>query len=296
MHASAVAVEERSQPRTSTDALAHAVLAGFVASLTLLLLFLVAYNLARLLSAAPTPTWPVVERQSIIHPAFVVSSGDPSERVAGPASGAVETVRLWLVNLTHNRLIDAGLNDVYLAAGLYLAGGVLWALLYTQVEPHLRGSPWQRGATFAMLPALVSLVVVLPLLGGGLFGLALGAGPLPIVGNVLLHLAYGAVLGVVYGPLGELDASSLEHPNPTLAGAANGASERLTAVLLLGGLLVGGLIGLTLSLADGSTGSLVAGDSNAGLILAGALLGATIGLFVGSFLGLGEPARPHPRG
>jgi hypothetical protein len=293
MHASAVAVEKRSQPRSNTDALAHAVLAGFVASLTLLLLFLVAYNVARLLSAAPALTWPVVERPSIIHPGFVVASGGQTESVAGPASGAIETLRLWLVNLTHNRLIDASLNAVYLAAGIYLAGGVLWALLYTQVEPHLRGAPWQRGATFAMLPTLVSLVVVLPLFGGGLFGLALGAGPLPIIGNVLLHLAYGAILGVVYGPMGNLDASSLERPDPTQAGAA-GLSERLTAVLLIGGLLLGGLGGLAVSLIHGGVAVPVDGDSSAGVILAGALLGATIGLFIGSFAGLGGRARPRP--
>jgi hypothetical protein len=260
----------------------------------MLLLFLVAYNLARLLSAAPALSWPVVERQSIIHPAFVVSSGSSQAAVAGPAGGAFETFRLWLVNLTHNHLIDASLNAVYVAAGIYLAGGVLWALLYTQVEPHLRGSAWQRGATFAMLPTLVSLVVVLPLFGGGLFGLALGAGPLPIIGNVLLHLAYGAILGVVYGPLGNLDASSLERPDPMLADAATGSSERLTAVLLIGGLLLGGLGGLAVSLVHGGVAVPVDGDSSAGVILAGALLGATAGLFIGSFAGLGDHVRPRP--
>jgi hypothetical protein len=295
MHASVVSAQERSRPRTSTDALARAVLAGFVASLTMLLLFLVAYNVARLLSAAPTPAWPVVERRSIIHPAFVVSGGGQQEGAAGPAGGAIETLRLWLVNLTHNRLIDASLNGVYLAAGIYLAGGVLWALLYTLVEPRLRGSPWQRGATFAMLPTLVSLVVVLPLFGGGLFGLALGAGPLPIIGNVLLHLAYGGILGVVYGPLGDLDASTLERPDPALADTTTGSFEHLTAVLLIGGLLLGGLAGLAVSLAHGGVGVPVDGDSNAGVILAGALLGATVGLFVGSFAGLGDRVRPRPQ-
>ena len=92
-----------------------------------------------------------------------------------------------------------------------------------------------------MLPALVSLVVVLPLLGGGLFGLALGAGPLPIIGNVLLHVVYGAILGVVYGPWGDLDASTLERPDIRDGGVAGPSYEPVAALALLIGLVVGGL-------------------------------------------------------
>ena len=145
-----------------------------------------------------------------------------------------------------------------------------------------------------MLPALVSLVVVLPLLGGGLFGLALGAGPLPIIGNVLLHVVYGAILGVVYGPWGDLDASTLERPDIRDGGVAGPSYEPIAALALLVGLVVGGLVGLAASIAvDGAGGSLL-GEASAGLILWGALLGAVGGLFVGSFAGLGRtaPARP----
>src|SRR5829696_8996956 len=62
MHAPTVSVEAESRPQHGVDALSRAVLAGFVASLTMLLMFLVAYNLARLLSAAPAPTWTPLER------------------------------------------------------------------------------------------------------------------------------------------------------------------------------------------------------------------------------------------
>src|SRR5215212_195344 len=282
MHAPAVPVEAQARSQISDYSLARAVLAGFAASLTMLLLFLVAYNLARLLSLAPIPSWPVLERQSIIHPASFVTGG-PQAVLAASDAGGLETLRLWLVNLTHNRLIDAGLSDVYLAAGIYLLGGVLWAMLYTVVEPHLRGSPWQRGATFALLPALVSLVVVLPLLGGGLFGFALGAGPLPIVGNLLLHLVYGAILGVVYGPMGALDASTLERPGASLGARTRGTFERPAALLLIAGLIVGGLAGLAAtSVAGGQGAQALSGVSHGGLILWGALLGAVAGLFVGS--------------
>lgn len=292
MHAPAVSHEVEAhppstepRPLSTADALARAVLAGFTASLTMLLTFLVAYNLARLLSAAPIPTWPGLERTSIIHPAAWVTGGQPGVAAGqtGFLAALLETMRPWLVNLTHNRLIDAGLNDVYLAAGIYVLGGVLWAMLYTVVEPRLRGAPWLRGVTFAMIPALVSLVVVLPLLGAGPFGLALGAGPLPTIGNILLHAVYGAILGVVYGPMGDLDASTLERPAASQSRA--GSFERLAAVLLVGGLLVGGLAGLAASTAGGST-VILAGEAVGGVVISGALLGAAIGLFIGSFLSL----------
>ena len=143
------------------------------------------------------------------------------------------------------------MSDIYLAAGIYVVGGVCWALLYTVVEPRLRGSSARRGVTFALIPALFSLVVVLPLLGGGLFGLALGAGPLPTIGNLLLHAVYGAILGVVYGPVGDLDASTLERPVASQSGDLPSDYERTAALLLIGGLLVGGLIGLAVSASVG---------------------------------------------
>jgi hypothetical protein len=290
MHAPTASIETQPRARTSTDSLSRAVLAGFAASLTMLLMFLVAYNLARLLSAAPTPAWPNLERPSIIHPASWVPGSDQ----ANYSTDVLETPRVWLINLTHNRLIDAGLADVYLAAGIYLAGGLLWAVIYSLVEPRLPGPPWVRGVTFAMIPALVSLVVVLPLLGGGLFGLSLGAGPLPAIGNVLLHVVYGAILGVVYGPFGDLDASTLERPATRDGRQTRTSYEPTAALALLGGLLAGAAIGLVASIMMAGTGVGLLGGSNGGLILWGALLGAVIGLFVGSFLGLGQSAPRHP--
>jgi hypothetical protein len=260
MHAPSAPAEAPTHVQSGGDSLARAILAGFAASLTMLLTFLVAYNLARLLSVTPTLSAP-----------------------------AAEPLRTWLTNLTHNRLIDAGLADVYLAAGIYLAGGLFWAVVYSLVETRLGGSPLVRGVAFAMLPALVSLAVVLPVLGGGPFGLALGAGPLPTIGNLALHAVYGAILGVVYGPFGDLDASTLERPGLPIGGAARGSYERTAALLLVGGLLLGGLVGLAASLVTGSdAGPALSGQSSSGLIFWGALLGAAIGLFVGSFLGLSQ--------
>ena len=287
MHAPTASLDDQTRARTTTDALSRAVLAGFSASLTMLLLFLVAFSLARLLSAAPPPEWPALERPSIIHPASWVTGRDQ----ATGSTDVLETPRLWLVNLTHNRLIDASLADVYLAAGIYLAGGLLWAIVYTLVEPRLPGAPWQRGVIFAMVPALVSLVVVLPLLGGGLFGVAFGAGPLPAIGNILLHAVYGAILGVVYGPFGDRDASTLERPEAVSGDTAPPSYEPMAALALIGGLVIGALIGLAASMMTMDGGGTALGESSSAMILWGGLLGAVAGLFIGSFLGLGQPTR-----
>jgi len=263
----------------------------------MLLTFLVMYNVARLLSATPTLGWPELERPSIIHPSSWVTGRGHADLAPGEANDSTDLIaspRLWLINLTHNRLIDAGLSDVYLAAGIYLAGGLLWALLYTLVEPRLPGPAWRRGVLFAMLPALVSLVVVLPLLGGGLFGLSFGAGPLPTIGNVLLHAVYGAILGLFYGPFGDRDASTLQRPLPMGGDPAGRSYEPVAALALLGGLILGGVIGLIASFEVGRTSGLLVGTSAGALVLWGALLGAAIGLFVGSFAGLGRTAPGHP--
>lgn len=270
MHAPSVETQVGLDHHASTARLSRAILAGFVATLAMLFLFLVAYNLARLLTLAPAL-----------------------------ASPAAEIPRRWLENLTHNRLIDAGLADVYAATAIYLAGGLLWAVVYALIEPRLTrvsDRPWVRGAVFALVPGLISLVVVLPILGGGLFGLALGAGPLPTIGNLLLHLAYGAILGVVYGPFGDLDASTLHRPQSDEDALLASSYERMAAMFLLGGLVIGALVGFALNALDG-TGPVahLAGGSSLALILWSALLGAACGLLVGSFLGAGEPgARDHP--
>ena len=99
MHAPSIEPRIGLDHHTGTARLAPAILAGFAATLTMLFLFLVAYNLSRLLARAP---------------------------IFAPTGGGV--VSQWLTNLTHNRLIDAGLSDIYLAAGIYVVGGICWMI------------------------------------------------------------------------------------------------------------------------------------------------------------------------
>jgi hypothetical protein len=55
-----------------------------------------------------------------------------------------------------------------------------------------------RGLQFALVPWLTSGLLYLPLIGAGPFGLALGAGWLPILGEAVRCAIFGVSLGVLY--------------------------------------------------------------------------------------------------
>lgn len=179
--------------------------------------------------------------------------------------------------LTHNLVTERTANQVALALAANLAMGLLLAVIYASlVAPVLRGPGWQRGMLFALIPWLLSILIFLPLVGGGFLGMDLGAGILPIIGNLILHLVYGAVLGSVYALTLEhgVDASEMEHRNAAKA-------ERGAAVGVVAGLVLGLLAGWLLS-------PQLAGDLGEGaVVLAGALIGGAGGLAAGSFLGMG---------
>ena len=82
---------------------------------------------------------------------------------------------------------------------------VLWAVLYARVGAvRLPGGPGTRGLLFSLLPLAVSVLVVLPLLGAGPLGLGLGAGLVPLAGELLRNGLFGVGLGASYALL--LDA------------------------------------------------------------------------------------------
>jgi membrane protein DedA with SNARE-associated domain len=78
----------------------------------------------------------------------------------------------------------------------FLAGAMLWGALFGFVQPRLPGPAWFRGVVFAIVPLTVSLLVIPPLLGGGVFGREPVAMYVPIVGEVVRSLVFGLTLGV----------------------------------------------------------------------------------------------------
>lgn len=192
----------------------------------------------------------------------------------------------WFWGLANNRLTD-GIYDVPLAAfSINLLAGLGWALVYTRfAESRLRGPGWWRGMVFSLLPWALSLIVFFPLIGAGFLGLGLNAGPLPAIGNLILHLIFGATLGAVFAV-----------PDVSVAGTSAGAR---TAKAENVGTAIGLVAGLTGGLAVGAVlAAIFATDGNSGLniTLAAGGFGTVAGALIGPFLGLDWGSRHETSG
>jgi membrane protein DedA with SNARE-associated domain len=110
-----------------------------------------------------------------------------------------------LVEETGRRLAFALAREVqpvvlFVAVPLYLGVGTVWGAVYAVwVEPRLGPAwpDWQKGLSFAGVPLLVSLVLVLPVLGLGFLGVG-ATGPVAFTGELIRHATYGGLLGFMY--------------------------------------------------------------------------------------------------
>jgi uncharacterized membrane protein YagU involved in acid resistance len=74
--------------------------------------------------------------------------------------------------------------------------GTVLAIVYAALfATRLPGTGFVRGALYGLIPWIVAQLVVMPMMGAGVFGGSFGAG----FGSLMGHLVYGAVLGGVYG-------------------------------------------------------------------------------------------------
>ncbi len=80
----------------------------------------------------------------------------------------------------------------------FVALPTLWGALYGVVEPLLPGPARLRGVLFSTVPLAFSLLVVLPLVGGGPFGQELDAGSIPALGEAARYLTYGLTMGATF--------------------------------------------------------------------------------------------------
>ncbi len=111
-------------------------------------------------------------------------------------------------------------------------GSVVFALIYAYVIcPRVRLAPWQRGIAWGVVLWLAAMLVFLPIVGMGPFGAFAGRARFGLLASVLgptfrpylywltallIHVVYGAVLGVTVGvpETEEHDEQSQPHPPP----------------------------------------------------------------------------------
>ena len=134
----------------------------------------------------------------------------------GMVAGFIATVALSVLMLMKQRMaLVPQLNPIEMLTKMvggsavgwvphFLIGSVVWGSLFPIFDARVpAGSHWLNGILFGIGAWIFMMVLVMPMAGAGLFGMALGI-MVPIA-TLVLHLIYGAVLGGTYG---------LEHPDP----------------------------------------------------------------------------------
>lgn len=127
---------------------------------------------------------------------------------AGVAGTAVMTaVGLWVAPLMGMPAMNPAEMLAGAMGGSLVLGwighfmiGIILAVIYAAfAAPTLPGHPAVRGALFGLAPFLVAQVAVMPMMGMPVFSGSM----VMAMGSLIGHLVYGAVVGVVYGPVEE---------------------------------------------------------------------------------------------
>lgn len=121
------------------------------------------------------------------------------------SAGANQVMRIegWFTNLNSLSITNFKDSGFHQVAASYLGLGIICGILSPFFfESTFRGNYAIKGAIFSAAPFAISSLLIMPADGGGLFGIDYGAGPLPVIGNLVAWLTYGLVLGTVYGPFG----------------------------------------------------------------------------------------------
>ena len=82
----------------------------------------------------------------------------------------------------------------------FLNGAVIFPLIYAYLLfGKLPGAPYTKGILWGLSLWLVAQLVVMPMMGAGLFGSKMN-GIVSAFGSLMGHVIYGALLGAIAGP------------------------------------------------------------------------------------------------
>ena len=128
---------------------------------------------------------------------------------AGVISGFIATLALSALMILKTKMgLMPELNAIKMLAGMmsaplamgwlahFFIGTVLWGVLFSVLYRHLPGGPVVSALTFSVIAWLMMMFGPMPMAGAGLFGLHLGI--MAPVATLMLHLAWGLVLGLAY--------------------------------------------------------------------------------------------------
>jgi uncharacterized membrane protein YagU involved in acid resistance len=80
----------------------------------------------------------------------------------------------------------------------FIIGTVLAVQYAAFASQRLPGAPWLRGMLFGLLPWLMAQVLVNPMMGAGFFAMNTAAPLGMVMGSLLGHMVFGAVVGRLY--------------------------------------------------------------------------------------------------
>jgi len=82
----------------------------------------------------------------------------------------------------------------------FVNGSVIFPLIYASVLYNLLpGAPWRKGIVWGLILWFISQAMVMPMMGAGLFSSHTPQPLMTVIGSLVGHFIYGAILGGIYG-------------------------------------------------------------------------------------------------
>ena len=113
-------------------------------------------------------------------------------RFVAPMMGVRMDIVARLGEMTHSGMAGGILVH-------FLNGTLIFPLIYVYLlYRRLPGAPWQKGLLWGVILWLALEIVMMPMMGGGLFSAEMG-GMKAVMAALIGHLIYGAILGAIVG-------------------------------------------------------------------------------------------------
>lgn len=134
--------------------------------------------------------------------------------IAGVVAGLIATAVLSALMLLKGMMgVMPDLDVIAMLSGMMGAGaamgwighfmiGAVYGLIFAQVFAVTdTGAAIVRGVGLGVAGWLVMMIVLMPMAGGGLFGLSMPSGMMVPVATLMLYVIFGGVLGAAYAAL-----------------------------------------------------------------------------------------------